>query len=96
MESPHRRPPRILGLLAIVTLGPVGVVLAALAAGYLAHQFISGWIPADWWSGSFADWMIGFGQKGSASDYVGFMITAVPAGLCFNGVKWGLGVLSDH
>ena len=87
------RAPKALGLLAVVVLGPVGSALAVMAAFFLARQFVSGWIPGDWWSDSFADWVIGFGQKGSASSYFGFMVTAVPAAMCMSGARWGLDVL---
>lgn len=93
MAPDPARAPKALGLLAVVVLGPVGSALAVMAAFFLARQFVSGWIPGDWWSDSFADWVIGFGQKGSASNYFGFMVTAVPAAMCMSGARWGLDVL---
>jgi ABC-type phosphate transport system permease subunit len=80
---------RILGLVVAILLAPPTVIFGAIAAFYLARQFVSGWIPSRWFSDSPLDWVFGMGVEGSATNYVGFMLAGVPAIMCGSGVLWG-------
>jgi len=80
---------KILGLVVAVLLTPPTVALGAIAALFLARQFVSGWIPSRWFSDSPLDWAYGMGVEGSATNYFGFMLTALPAYFFGKGVMWG-------
>jgi len=80
---------KTLGLVVAVLLTPPTVALGAIAALFLARQFISGWIPSRWFSDSPLDWAFGMGVEGSATNYFGFLLSGFPAVLCGSGVRWG-------
>jgi hypothetical protein len=80
---------RILGIVVAVLLTPPTVIFGAIAALFLARQFVSGWIPSQWFSDSPLDWAFGGGVEGSANNYLGFMLSGLPAMLCGSGVLWG-------
>ena len=83
-------------VLVIAVLAPVGIASGAMAALFLADQFLSGWIPSRWISTSASDWVFGAGTVGSARNYVGFMATGVAAAGCLKGVEWAVGVLRSR
>ena len=79
-------------LLAVVTLivcAPLALIFGCAAAVFLFQQFLNGLIPSRWFSSSGADWIYGGGTEGSAKNYFGFMISAVPAALFGHATKWG-------
>lgn len=78
-----------IGLVVAVLLTPPTVVFGAIAALFLARQFVSGWIPSQWFSDSPLDWAFGMGVEGSATNYAGFMLAGIPAIVCGSGVLWG-------
>lgn len=84
---------KLLALVVLVVLVPVGVAAGLMALAFLIDQVLSGWIPGRWISTSASDWVFGAGTVGSARDYVGFMVTALVATGCFKGVEWAVGVL---
>lgn len=77
------------GLITVVILAPPCAFFGLVAAYFLAQQFLAGWIPSRWFSGSAADWIFADGTEGGASNYFGFMVCALPAALCGKGVEWG-------
>ena len=81
---------RVVGLVAVIVLAPLTVILGLAAGLFLVQQFLSGWLPSQWFSSSPLDWAYGMGVEGSASNYFGFMLTGVPAYCAFNGILWGL------
>jgi hypothetical protein len=80
---------KFVALLAIIGLAPLSFMLGGIAAIFLIQQVVSGWIPSQWFSDSGLDWAFGGGTKGGASNYFGFMLSAMPSYLCGLGVKWG-------
>ncbi len=87
---------RVVGLLAIVVFAPIAAVMGLFAALFLLQQFINGWIPSRWFSSSGADWIFGAGTQGSASNYIGFMLTALPAAGAGKLVLWGYEILTSR
>lgn len=79
---------KLLAALTLVVCAPLALIFGCVAAVFLVQQFLSGWIPSRWFSSSGADWIFGGGSKGSASNYFGFMISAVPAGIFGHATKW--------
>jgi hypothetical protein len=80
---------RVGGLFVLILLAPPTLFFGVVAAFFLGRQFISGWIPSNWFSDSPLDWAFGIGSNGSASNYLGFMLASVPACICYSGAKWG-------
>ena len=76
--------------MVIVVCAPLAFVFGALAALFLLNEFVNGLVPARWFSTNGADWLFGTGNQGSARNYIGFMLTAVPASLFWSAVQWGL------
>jgi hypothetical protein len=81
---------RIMGFLAIVAFAPLVLVFGVAAASFLLQEFVNGWIPSNWFSSSGLDWLFAGGTDGGASNYFGFMLTGVPAGLSGGAVLWGV------
>ena len=86
---------RPLGFLVIIVFAPLAVVFGVIAASHLLQQFINGWIPSRWISPSIFDWMLGDGTQGAASNYIGFMLTGVPAAVFGKAVLWGYNKLTS-
>lgn len=84
--SPLRK---FFGLVVAVLLTPPTIVFGAIAAFFLARQFVSGWIPSQWFSDSPLDWAFGGGVEGGANNYFGFVLSAFPTFFCYSGVLWG-------
>jgi len=80
---------RALGVLVIIVCTPLAVAFGSLAALFLLQEFVNGWIPSRWFSDSPLDWMMSTGTEGGAANYIGFMLTAMPAGLTGKGALWG-------
>lgn len=59
------------------------------AAYALAHQFIAGWLPSQWFSNNPADWFIAMGTEGGAADYFVFMVNGILAYGCWWVIRWG-------
>lgn len=89
----NSRSKRFLGLVVAILLTPPTVVLGAAAGFFLARQFVSGWIPSQWFSDSPLDWAFGGGIEGGANNYFGFLLCGFPALLCGSGVLWGYDIL---
>jgi hypothetical protein len=84
---------KFLGVCALVVCAPLCLLFGLAAALFAASEIFNGLIPTRWFSTSGADWIFGTGSQGSARNYFGFMLSAVPASLCAAGAKWGLGQL---
>ena len=63
---------------------------------FMLNEFVNGLIPTRWFSDNGADWLFGTGTQGSARNYLGFMLSAVPASLFWAGVRWGVGRFRDR
>ena len=87
---------KLTALLAIIGLAPLSLALGCVAAVFLIQQVVNGWIPSRWFSDSGADWLFGDGTKGGATNYFGFMLSAMPSYLCGLGVKWGYETLRKN
>lgn len=81
---------RVVGLFAVLLFSPISVVCGVFTAYFAARQFISGWIPSQWFSDSALDWVFAFGTEGGAANYLGFMLSAVPTFLAGQAVVWGM------
>ena len=81
---------KIVGALAIIVLGPLALLFALIAGVFIASEIFNGIVPTRWFSTSGIDWIFGTGSQGSARNYFGFMLSAIPASLCGAGAKWGL------
>lgn len=80
---------RIRGLVTILLFGPPMIFFGFNAAYALAHQFIAGWIPSQWFSDNAADWFFAMGTQGGASDYVVFMVNGILTYGCWWAIRWG-------
>jgi len=81
---------RLVALIAVIVLTPLAVICGAIAGLFLLNEFVNGLVPSRWLSDNGADWLFGTGAQGSARNYLGFMVSAVPASLCWTGARWGL------
>ena len=82
-------PKKFVALCAIVVLAPLCIAFGCVAAVFAIQQLINGWIPSNWFSNSSLDWIFSDGTEGGATNYFGFMLSAVPASMCGLGVRWG-------
>lgn len=73
----------------VVLLGPVFIVGIIVAIFGLASAFFAGWIPTRWFSSNAADWLIGTGVAGDASNYLLLMGGGLLAGLSGIAIRWG-------
>ena len=81
---------KFLGVCAVVVCAPLCLLFGLAAALFAASEVFNGFIPTRWFSTSGVDWIFGTGTQGSARNYFGFMLSAIPASLCAAGAKWGL------
>jgi uncharacterized membrane protein len=81
---------KFLGVCAVVVCAPLCLLFALVAALFAASEIFNGFIPTRWFSTSAVDWISGTGSQGSARNYFGFMLSAIPASLCGAAAKWGL------
>ena len=81
---------KFLGVCAVVACAPLCLLFGLAAALFAASEIFNGFIPTRWFSTSVVDWIFGTGSQGSARNYFGFMLSAIPASLCGAGAKWGL------
>jgi len=82
---------KFLGVCAVVVCAPLCLLFGLAAGVFVASEIFNGLIPTRWFSTSGVDWIFGTGSQGSARNYFGFMLSAIPASLCAAGAKWGLG-----
>jgi hypothetical protein len=82
---------KFLGVCALVVCAPLFLLFGLAAALFAASEIFNGFIPTRWFSTSVVDWIFGTGSQGSARNYFGFMLSAIPACVCGAGAKWGLG-----
>lgn len=87
---------RIFAALVLIGLVPPMVLFGLFAATFLVQEFVNGWIPSKWFSSSATDWAFGSGTEGGARNYLGFMLSAVPAATCWQGVKWAKAKLATE
>ncbi|MFM8793783.1 MAG: hypothetical protein ACKOFF_02650 [Acidimicrobiales bacterium] len=81
---------RLLASVVMVVCAPLGVAAALSAVMFGLRQFVSGWIPSRWLSDNPADWVFGLGVEGDAGNYLGFMVSAVVATVCWSMVQWAV------
>jgi uncharacterized membrane protein len=81
---------RLAAMLVLVVCTPLGAVGALAAVMFGLRQFVSGWIPSRWLSDNPADWVFGLGVEGDAGNYLGFMVSALVAALCWQAVQWAV------
>jgi len=79
---------KLLATVTLVICAPLALIFGCVAALFLLQQFLSDLNPSNWFSSSGADWIFGGGSEGSASNYFGFMISAVPAGIFGHATRW--------
>ncbi len=84
---------KLLAAVTLVICAPLALIFGLVAALFLLKQFVSGLNPLNWFSSSGADWLFGGGSDGSASNYFGFMLSAIPAALFGHATKWSYGTL---
>lgn len=89
MENPARTKHPVRGSLAAIVFGVPMVFFGFNAADALAHQFIAGWLPSQWFSDNAADWLFAMGNKGGAADYIVFMVNSVLSYGCWWIIRWG-------
>jgi hypothetical protein len=77
------------GVLFSVALGIPFLFFAFNAIWIILSQWLSSWLPANWFSGNSADWIWGTGSANDARSYFGFMINVIPATLLGYAIRWG-------
>ena len=87
---------RMVGLTAMIVSIPLVILCGLVAARYLLQEFLNGWIPSRWLSNSSVDWIFGSGTQGSASNYFGFMLAAIPTGIAGKAALWGYAQLTSQ
>ena len=81
-----------LAIPAVLFLGPLGLVTAALAIVALVSTFIAGLDPTHWFSpsGGLLDTIAGGGAD-SGVRYLTFMVCGVTSSLCWAGIQRAFG-----
>lgn len=79
---------KISAAVTLVTCTPLALYFGFVAALHLLQQFVSGFNPLNWFSGSGADWVFGGGSAGSAGNYFGFMISSALAFIFWLPTAW--------